>query len=172
MSSGESTQNITPTELKIEEAKAENIKVAEVKIEDLEPEEEEKELTYPEHVTMIYASIVKAAEIKGGLTMKDCRQIRDAQEVLIDYFTPDESDAVGAALPEVTRLETDALALLIKIVETQQLTGIFSIEGSIKLEESIDVLSGVLTKKKASARKMEVARRKLKNTDRRTAAKK
>lgn len=114
-------------------------------------------------LNMIIGSIAAAAKIKGGLTMQDCRQIKDARDILVDYFTLEEGDV---ELSEPSRIETDSLAILIKILETQQLTGVFSIEGSIEILDAIEKLSDAMTDKKSVTQKMEEARRRLKNKGR------
>lgn len=110
-------------------------------------------------LNMLIGSIAEAAKLKGGLSMQDCRQIKDARDVLTDYFTLEEGEL---EFSEPSRLETDSLAFLIKILETQQLTGVFLIEGSIKILDAIEKLSDVMIDKKSMTQKMGEARRRLK----------
>lgn len=114
-------------------------------------------------LNMLIGSIAEAAKLKGGLSMQDCRQIKDARDLLTDYFTLEEGEL---EFSEPSRLETDSLAFLIKILETQQLTGVFLIEGSIKILDAIEKLSDVMIDKKSMTQKMEEARRRLKNKGR------
>ena len=115
---------------------------------------------YLESLDYIHACMAKASEHKGGFTMADCRQLLESREILIDYFTLEDEET---ELSQPSRLETDALAFIVKLLEVQQMTGIFSFEGSTRLLESVEKLSDALTQKKSPKQRLESARRKLKD---------
>lgn len=112
-------------------------------------------------LNLIHGSLIEAARIKGGFTMADCRQLLDSRSILVDYFTLEDGET---ELSEPSRMEMDALALMIKLLEAQQMTGVFSFEGSVKLIEAVEKLSDALTEKKTPKQRMEDQRRKLKAT--------
>lgn len=120
-----------------------------------EPAEKSKQV---ENVDMVFNSIVAASRIKGGLTMQDCRQLTDAKDVLEEFFTVE----AGESLPEVTRIQTDALAFLTKLAEIQQLTGVFTVEGSIKLLDALEDISDEIEERKNNTQKAEARMRKIK----------
>jgi hypothetical protein len=115
---------------------------------------------YLESLDLIHFSMAKASEHKGGFTMAECRQLLDSREILIDYFTLEDGET---ELSQPSRLETDALAFIVKLLEVQQLTGVFSFEGSARLIEAVEKLSDALTEKKSPKQRLESARRKLKD---------
>ena len=127
----------------------------EIVLQDDQPAEKSKQV---ENVDMVFSSIVAASRIKGGLTMQDCRQLTDAKDVLEEFFTVE----AGEPLPEVTRIQTDALSFLTKLAEIQQLTGVFTVEGSIKLLDALEDISDEIEERKNNAQKVEARLRKIK----------
>ena len=124
-------------------------------------EEEKKQVeTQPEniaHVEYIYQSLRDASVQKGNFSMGDVRAMSEARKTLIALFTSNEE----GVFPKVEKEEIKALDVLMRCVQFQQSTGVYSFEGTLKILETLEALSKALEEGKAPAQKIEAMRKNL-----------
>lgn len=107
-------------------------------------------------IMMIYASLEESQKVKGGLSLQDCRNLVNARATLLSLFST-EDDKVARDK------EFQAFDVLTACCQVQQSLGVFKIEGSVRILETLEAISAALDKLKSPERKAKDVNEKFKN---------
>lgn len=145
----------------------ENIKPAEIKGENFIEEVEEmipsisvteiineNKKNLEESFKIITSNIASAQQIKGAMTMEECKKYKESCNLFSKYIEQIDNS------PLVEKNIFDSYMIIRACIEKYQATGVFSIDGSVILLEHLTTLEEWLKKNRTAKDKLQEAKKK------------